>query len=84
MSTISTPRLLDPVRQSIAPGGRPAPSDAEPLITEVAALAELLAQVVELAERSAVFSGHWEMLAEQAMEHPSVRAALLAAQQDAS
>jgi hypothetical protein len=66
-----------------APGDRPAPSDAGPLITEVSALAGLLAQVVELAGHSAVFPGHWEMLAEQAMEHPSVRAALLAAQQDA-
>jgi len=67
-----------------APGGRSAPPDVELLIAEVAALAGLLAQVVELAGSSAIFPGHWEMLAEQAMEHRSVRAAVLAAQGNAS
>ena len=61
-----------------APSGRSAPPETEPLITEVAALAELLAQVVELAGRTAIFPGHWQTLAEQAMEHQSVRAALAA------
>jgi hypothetical protein len=41
-------------------------------------LAELPAQVVELAGKAALFPGHWETLAEQAMEHPRVRATLLA------
>jgi hypothetical protein len=41
-------------------------------------LAGLLAQVVEMAGRAAIFPGHWETLAEQAMEHQSVRAALAA------
>jgi hypothetical protein len=69
---------------SKAPGSRSAPPDIEPLITEVAALAGLLAQVVEMASKAAIFPGHWEALAEQAMEHHSVRAALLTAQGDAS
>jgi hypothetical protein len=52
-------------------------------MTEVAALAGLLAQVVELAaERPAIFPAHLETIAEQAMEHESVRAALLTAQKD--
>jgi len=68
-----------PVEQhpSNAPDSRSAPPDVELLITEVA-LAGLLAQVVELADKAAIFPSHWETLAEQAMEHPSVRAALLA------
>jgi len=61
-----------------APGGRPAPPDIEPLITEVAALAGLLAQVVEMARKAAIFPGHWETIAEHAMEHQGVRAALAA------
>ncbi|MDQ3764483.1 MAG: hypothetical protein M3460_23870 [Actinomycetota bacterium] len=68
----------------VAPGGRPAPADAELLITEVAALAELLAEMVHLAGQRAVYPGHRETLAEQAMEHHSVRAALLALQEDGS
>jgi hypothetical protein len=36
----------------------------------------LLAEVVQLAGQRAVFPGRWEELAELAMEHPSVRAAL--------
>lgn len=63
---------------SKAPDGRSAPPDVELLITKVAALAGLLAQVVEMAGRTAIFPGHWETLAEQAMEHQSVRAALAA------
>lgn len=61
-----------------APGDRPSPPETEPLITEVATLAELLAQVVELAGSTAIFPGHWQTLAEQAREHQSVRAALAA------
>jgi hypothetical protein len=41
----------------------------------------LLAQVVEMAGRAAIFPDHWEALAELAMEHESARAAL--ARQDA-
>lgn len=51
---------------------------------EVAALAALLAEVVWLAGRAAIFPGLWEALAEQAMEHESVRAALRAARKDGS
>lgn len=40
-----------------APGGRPAPPDTAPLLTELSALAGLLAQVVELASGSAIFPG---------------------------
>jgi hypothetical protein len=60
---------------SEAPGGRSAPPDPD-LAAEVAALAELLAEVVHLAGQRAVFPGHSEQIAEQAMEHESVRAAL--------
>lgn len=45
-------------------------------------LAELLTQVVQMARHAAIFPGHWAQIAEQAMEHPSVRAALLAAEAD--
>lgn len=61
-----------------------APPDVELLITEVATLAGLLAQVVQLATQAVIFPSRWEILAEQAMEHPSVCAAVLAAQWDAS
>ena len=67
-----------------APGGRPAPPDVERLVAEVAALAALLAEVVQLAGRAAMFPGYWEALAEHAMEHDSVRTALLVVQEDAS
>ncbi len=68
-----------PVEQSPsdAPGDRSAPPSAD--LTrerEVRELAALLAQVVELAGRSGIFPGHWEEIAELALEHPSVRAAL--------
>jgi hypothetical protein len=39
-------------------------------------MAELLAEVVELAGHPAVFPGRWEQIAERAMEHSSVRRAL--------
>jgi hypothetical protein len=61
------------------PGGRSAPGDVD-LATEVAALAALLAEVVELAGNSAVFPSRWELIAELALEHDSVRAALRAEQ----
>jgi hypothetical protein len=49
---------------------------------EVRELAELLAQVVQMARHAAIFPGHWAQITEQAMERPSVRAALLAAEAD--
>ncbi|MBV9059408.1 MAG: hypothetical protein JOZ09_09630 [Pseudonocardiales bacterium] len=66
-----------PVEQppSKAPGDRSAPPDTDPA-TEVTALAELLAEVVVLAGQRAVYPGRWEHLAELALEHTSVRAAL--------
>ncbi len=63
------------------PGGRSTTPDAD-LATEVAALAALLAEVVQVAGRAAIFPSEWEALADQAREHHSVRTALLAAQQD--
>jgi len=66
-----------------APGGRSTPPDVELLIKEVAALAGLLAQVVELAEDGAIFPSRWKAFAKHAMEHHSVHAALRAAQGDA-
>jgi hypothetical protein len=62
-----------------SPGGQPAPPNADPA-TEVAALAALLAEVVELAGNSAVFPSRWELIAELTLEHDSVRAALRAEQ----
>lgn len=61
-----------------APSGRSVLPDAG-LATEVAAL---LAEVVQFAGRAAIFPGEWEALADQTMEHHSVRTAPLAAQQD--
>jgi len=43
---------------------------------EVQALAELLAEVVQLAANPAIFPGRWAEVAELAMEHDSVRHAL--------
>lgn len=56
----------------VAPGGRSAPPDGG-LGTEIAAL---LAGVVQLAEDSAIILGHGALIAELALEHESVRAAL--------
>ena len=50
---------------SLSPGGQPVPPDADPA-TEVAALAALLAEVVELAGQRAVFPSRWELIAELA------------------
>jgi hypothetical protein len=68
---------------SQAPGGRAAPGDVD-LATEVAALAALLAEVVELADNNALFPSRWTQLAELALEHGSVRAALQADQTGSS
>jgi hypothetical protein len=64
------------------PDGRPAPHPGPVQGREVRELAELLAQVVQMARHTAIFPGHWEQIAEQATEYPSVRAALLAAEVD--
>jgi len=69
--------LVEPPADAL--GGRSAPGDVD-LATEVAALATLLAQVVELADNSALFPSRWAQLAELALEHGSVRAALQADQ----
>lgn len=66
--------LVEPAL-SQAPGGRSAPKDID-LATEVTALAELLAEAVQLADTSALFPSRWAQLAELALEHDSVRAAL--------
>jgi hypothetical protein len=71
------PRIEPP---SQAPGRWSAPDDTD-LATEVAALAALLAEVVQLAAgTSALFPSHWAALAELALEHASVRAAALQAE----
>jgi hypothetical protein len=62
---------------SDAPGGRSAPPDAD-LAAEVAALADLLAEVVRLAGDRGVFPSRWAQVAEMALEHEGVRAALRA------
>lgn len=80
MSPVSGPSSGRPrveQSQSQSPGGHPAPPVADPP-TEVAALAALLAEVVELAGQRAVFPSRWALIAELALEHDSVRAALRA------
>ncbi len=62
----------------LAPGGRVAPRGG--LAEEIEALAALLAEVVELAGGRALFPGSWELIAELAMGHESVRRAVLAAE----
>ena len=64
-------------RSSEAPGGRMAPPDRG-LAIEIAALAGLLAEVVQLAGDSALFPSRWAQVAELALEHETVRAALRA------
>jgi len=64
-------------RPSDAPGVRSAPPAGD-LATEVAALADLLAEVVRLAGDSAVFPSRWAQVATSAVEHERVRAALRA------
>lgn len=56
---------------------RPAGPTDDPT-AEVNALAELLADVVMLAGDRALFPSRWELIAELALEHDSVRAALRA------
>jgi hypothetical protein len=62
---------------SEAPGSRSARPDGG-VATEVAALAGLLAEVVQLAGDSALFPSRWAQVAELALEHEAVRAALRA------
>lgn len=81
MSLVSDPNsgrpLLKPLSESS--GGGSALGDFD-LATEVAALAELLAEVVELAADRAVFPSRLQVLADLATEHASVRHALAAQQ----
>jgi len=60
-----------------APDDRSAPPETNP-VTEVAQLAALLAEVVELADDRAVFPSRLQVIAELATEHDSVRRALAA------
>ena len=61
---------------SQTPGDRLAP-DTD-LAAEVAALADLLAEVLRLAGDRGVFPSRWAQVAEMALEHEGVRAALQA------
>ena len=60
---------------SDAPGGRSVPEDVD-LAVEVAALAALLAEVVQLADTSALCPSRWAQPTELALEHDIVREAL--------
>jgi hypothetical protein len=60
---------------SDVPGGRSTPPSTD-LAMEIQALANLLAEVVTLAAKRAIFPGQWALIAELALEHESVRAAL--------
>jgi hypothetical protein len=75
MSDLNSGRPLVERSPSEAPGGRSAPPDGG-LAVEVAALAALLAEVVQLAGKRAIFPSQWELIAELALERDSVRAAL--------
>src|SRR4051794_35599464 len=75
---LTTPdRSLAEPAPSDAPGGRSAPGDVG-LATEVAALAALLAEVVQLADTTALSPSGRAKLAELALEHDCVRAAMKA------
>lgn len=74
-SDLTSDRPLVERFPSDAPGGRSAPSSTD-LAMEIQALANLLAEVVTLAAKRAIFPGQWELIAELALEHESVRAAL--------
>jgi hypothetical protein len=80
VTTPDRPRI-EPLSQ--APGRWSAPNDID-LATEVAALAALLGEVVQLAGTSALFPSCWAQLVELALEHASVRAALWAEETDRS
>lgn len=68
------PSDLQPPPSTATAGARP---DALGYLAgEVHALADLLAQVVELAASRAVFPGRWAQIAEEAMEHSCVRRAV--------
>jgi hypothetical protein len=68
-----SPRELPPLLT--ASSRRSVPPDAN-LAEELAQLAGLLAEVVILAGNSSVFPSRWQLIAELALEHDSVRAAL--------
>ena len=69
------PPVTLPDRRPVPPGD---------LTAEVKALAELLAEVVMLATDHALFPSRWALIAELALEHDSVRAALQAEITDGS
>ena len=77
MSDLTSGRPVVERSPSGAPGGRSALADAG-LAAEIAALAALLAEVIALAGKRAFFPGQWALIAELALEHDSVRAALQA------
>jgi hypothetical protein len=77
MSDLNSGRPLVERSPSEAPGDRSAPAEAG-LAVEIATLAALLAEVVQLAGKRAIFPGQWALIAELALEHDSVRAALQA------
>lgn len=52
------------------------------LVAELEALAALLAEVVALADKRAIFPARWAAIAEMAMGHDSVRRAVVAAEDD--
>jgi hypothetical protein len=55
--------------------GRTVPPDTD-LASEVGALSSLLAEAIALAGQHAVYPGRWTQIAELALEHDRVRAAL--------
>jgi hypothetical protein len=62
--------------QTVAARARSVPAPGDPA-AEIEVLAALLAEVVELAGDRAMFPSRWIEVAELAMEHDSVRRALL-------
>ena len=76
ISDLNSDRPLVERCPSEAPDGRSAPLPSADLVTEIQTLADLLAEVVRLAATRVIFPGQWALIAELAMEHESVRAAL--------
>lgn len=74
-SDLTSDRPLVERFPSDAPSGRSAPPSTD-LAMEIQTLASLLAEVVTLAAKRAIFPGQWALIAELALEHESVRAAL--------
>jgi len=76
------PLVEQPLPCTTVAGDRPAPPADLVRQRDVRELAGLLALVVQLARGPREFPGRWNQLAADAMQHPNVRTALAATQQE--